>query len=111
MDKNQAARLLKKWISFNGMDRPDGWEVPPGEKPIWPVVNDTRRALEYAIQLLNNETVTDDVNHEQAISLISDWPKFNGMNDPDAWDGEHYPFVKNCMTAMLFTAVCLRNGE
>lgn len=108
MDQAKAARLLREWISFNDMDSPDGWETPD-EKSVWPFVKNTTRALEYAIGLLNNESLSMDVNHEQAIDLISAWPKYNGMDNPDGWEKEDYPFIQDCMAAMEFTADYLKS--
>ncbi len=108
MDRVRAARLLTKWIQFTGMDNPDGWEVPPGEEPAWPFVQNTKRAFEYAICLLEGKDV-EDADRDQAIYLISNWPKYNGMDNPDAWDKDDYPFVANCRKAIDFTVDFLKN--
>lgn len=109
MDNARAARLLRKWIPFNGMDTPLGWEVPPEEEPVWPRVQRTTLAIRYAIAHLEGSPVPNDIDREEAIALMAAWPEDNGMDDAEAWDAEIYPFVRNCRKAIDYAVNALKN--
>lgn len=108
MDKQQVANLLKQWVPFAGMDDPEAWNIP-GEESIYAGIEVTKRAFEYAIDIFENGSSLKIIEHEEAVQLISEWPEFNGMNDPDAMEVEDYPFLKSCLIAIEFTVDLLKN--
>lgn len=104
MDKVRAARLLKRWISFYGMDDIDAW--PPED---YPEVKRYLLAMELAIEILRGNKSKTAAEIKKAATLLEEWPKVHSMDDPEYWESEDFPFVQNALKAVQFAASHLKD--
>jgi uncharacterized protein YmfQ (DUF2313 family) len=106
MDPARAARLLEMWINFYGMNDRDAW--PPEDYP------DVKRyllAMELAIEVLRGNDSKTAADIKKAVKLLEEWPNVHCMDDPEAWEGESFPFVQNAVKAIQFAASFLKEPQ
>lgn len=103
MDRIWAARLLERWINFYGMDDADAW---PRED--YGFVKESCEAMRLAVGLLRGDEARPGVNIKKAASVLERWPKVHSMDNPEFWESEDFPFVKNALEAVQFAASFLK---
>jgi hypothetical protein len=103
MDNERAARLLEKWVAFYGMNDSTAWEAED-----YAYVHKAYEAMHYAIQTLRGHASNGTMTHREAARRLEEWPTMHIMDDPDAWEAEDFPFVRNAFEAVHFAAAFLQ---
>ena len=103
MDKERAARLLEKWISFYGMNDASAWE------PVdYAYVHKGCEAMRYAIETLRGQVANETISSQEAVRRLEEWPTMHIMDDPTVWEAEDFPFVRNAFEAVHFAVTTLK---
>ncbi len=103
MDADRAAHLLEKWIQFYGMNDSKAWEPED-----YRYVQQAYEAMHYAIQTLQGKDAGSKLTNKEAIRRLKEWPTMHIMDDPDAWEKEDFPFVRNALEAVRYAAAFLK---
>lgn len=102
LEPNRAANILDKWINFYGMDDPDAW---PREDYLY--VKRACKAMRLAIEIIRGSSIGDKRELKKAVQILREWPTVHCMDDPEAWDDMNFPFVRNALEAVYYTATYL----
>lgn len=103
MEPERAARLIEKWINFYGMENPKAW--PPED---YAYVKRASESMRLAIDVLrgNAEIKVKDIS--KAIDVLKEWPSMHSMDNPNMWEAEDFPFVRNALNAIMFAVSFLK---
>ena len=103
MDTERAIHLLEKWIQFYSMNDSKAWEPED-----YHYVEQAHEAMQYAIQTLQGKSAGNTITKKEAIRRLKEWPTMHIMDDPDAWEAEDFPFVRNALETVHYAAAFLK---
>ncbi len=107
MEPERAARLIEKWINFYGMENPKAW--PPED---YAYVKRASESMRLAIDILKGHTENKTAKEiAKAVNVIQEWPRMHSMNNPNMWEAEDFPFVRNALDALMFAVSFLKEHQ
>lgn len=106
MEPERAALLIEKWISFYGMDNPKAW--PPED---YAYVKRACEAMRVSINIFRGNMENNPKELSKTVTVLKEWPTMHSMNNPNMWEAEDFPFVRNALDAIMFAVSFLNEHQ
>lgn len=103
MDPAKAARLLEQWIEFYDMNDKKAWDPED-----YPYVKSVSEAMKTAAQALRGKSSGNPAALKKAAALLDECPEEFEIDEPEAWEPENRPFVKDALEAIRFASAFLK---